>query len=88
VHAEAQAGQRAAAEALRAAHSERDAALVRAGAADRRVAQLETELADAKVQVTAAQQRATPLLTCACALAKATADTVRVDRDVITQVKL
>jgi len=51
VHAEAQAAQRTAAEALRAAHSERDAALVQAGAADRRVTQLETELADAKVRL-------------------------------------
>ena len=41
----------AAAEALRAAHAERDAALVQAGSADRRAVQLEAELSDAKVRL-------------------------------------
>jgi hypothetical protein len=47
---EASAAKAAVAEALRAAHLERDAALVRAGAADRRAAQLEQELGEAKVR--------------------------------------
>ena len=48
---EAEAEKAAFAETLRAAQAERDAALVRAGAADRRAAQLEAELGEAKVRI-------------------------------------
>ena len=47
---DAAAAKATAADALRSAHAERDAALVRAGAADRRAAQVEQELGDAKVR--------------------------------------